>query len=81
MVPGVVGQLGEERPLGASVALAEWVQGINTGERFREPDDEVISVQASQPVRCCQATKDIGGVRRQMLWQAKDRPLGERNCA
>jgi hypothetical protein len=31
-MPGVVGGLGEERPLGAAVALAERVQGAGVGE-------------------------------------------------
>ena len=32
VVPGVVGELGEERPLGAAVALAERVQGVDVSE-------------------------------------------------
>jgi hypothetical protein len=39
-MPGVMGELGEERPLGAAVALAERVQGVDVSE---EPaDSEVV---------------------------------------
>jgi hypothetical protein len=31
-MPGVMGELGEERPLGAAVALAERVQGVDVSE-------------------------------------------------
>jgi hypothetical protein len=50
VVAGVVGELGEERPLGAAVALPERVQGVNVGEEFRGPADELLPVQAAQPV-------------------------------
>jgi len=32
VMPGVVGELREERPLGAAVALAERVQGVDVSE-------------------------------------------------
>ena len=35
-MPGVVGELGEERPLGAAVALAERVQGVDVSEELRD---------------------------------------------
>jgi hypothetical protein len=31
-MPGVMGELGEERPLGTAVALAERVQGVDVSE-------------------------------------------------
>jgi hypothetical protein len=68
VMPGVMGELGEECPLGAAVALAERVQGIDVGEEPGQPGDERVcgpaprsrSAAASRPntsaaydSRCC----------------------------
>ncbi len=50
VMPGVMGELGEERPLGAAVALAERVQGVDVGEEPGQPGDERVAGQAPQPV-------------------------------
>ncbi len=37
MMPGVMRELREERPLGPAVALPERVQGIDVSEKLRQP--------------------------------------------
>ena len=39
-MPGVMGELGEERPLGPAVALAERVQGVDVSEEPGQGGDE-----------------------------------------
>ena len=51
VMPGVVGELGEERPLGAAVALPERVQGVDVSEEPGQAGDERIAGQVPQPVR------------------------------
>lgn len=77
VMPGVMAKLGEKRSLDAAIALTEWVQGIDIGEELRESDDELLTVQAPQSIRCREPAEDIGGVRIQMLRQAEQRPLRE----
>jgi len=72
VVASVVGELGEERPLGTSVAFAERVQGVNVGEELRNPADELLPVQPAQPVRSGQPTEDIGSGSREVLRQNSD---------
>jgi len=79
VVPGVVGELGEEGPLGAAVTLPERVERVDVGEEFRDPADELLAVEPSQPVRGGQPAEDIGGVGSQVLGQAEQRPLRDRN--
>ena len=45
-MPGIMGELGEERPLGAAVALAERVQGVDVGEEPGQGGDERVAGQA-----------------------------------
>jgi hypothetical protein len=40
VMSGVMGELGEKRPLGAAVALAERVQGVDVGEESGQGGDE-----------------------------------------
>jgi hypothetical protein len=51
VMPGVMGELGEECPLGAAVAHAERVQGVDVGEVPGQGGDERVAGQAPQPVR------------------------------
>jgi hypothetical protein len=44
-----MGELGEERPLGAAVALVERVQGVEVSEEPGQPGDERVAGQAPQP--------------------------------
>jgi len=46
VMPGVVGELGEERPLGAAVARAERVQGVDVGE---DPARAVMNGSRARP--------------------------------
>ena len=46
VMPGIVGELGEERPLGAAVALAERVQGVDVSEEPGQAGDERVAGQA-----------------------------------
>jgi hypothetical protein len=43
VMPGVMGKLGEERPLGAAVALAERVQGVDVSEEPGQAGDERVA--------------------------------------
>jgi len=56
-MPGVVGELGEECPLGAAVALAERVQGVDVSEEPGKRGDKRVAGQAPQPVRGAQAAE------------------------
>jgi hypothetical protein len=66
-MPGVAGELGEERPLGAAVARAERVQRVDVGEdparavrngsrarpRSRSAAASRPDTSAAQDTRCC----------------------------
>ena len=43
VMPGVAGELGEERPLGAAVALAERVQGVDVSEEPGQAGDKRVA--------------------------------------
>lgn len=50
VVPGVMGQLGNKRPLPASVSLAEWVQRIDVTQQLGESRDEQFAGQTAEPI-------------------------------
>jgi hypothetical protein len=58
VMPGVVGELGEERSLGAAVALAEWVQAVDVSEEPGQSGDERVAGQARN--RLCRAELRVG---------------------
>lgn len=74
-VAGVMGELGEGRPLGAAVALSEGVQGVNVGQELRDSADELLAVQVAQTVRRRQPAEHIGCGCRQVRRQAEQRPF------
>jgi hypothetical protein len=57
VMPGVMGELGEEGPLSAAVALAERMQGVAVGEEPGQRGDERVAGQSPQPVRCGQPAR------------------------
>ncbi len=71
MMPSVVGELGEEGPLGSAVAFTKRMHRVDVGEEHCELPDEVLTVQAPQSVDRSQPTEDIGGVGTKMLRQAE----------
>ena len=78
VVPGVVGELGEEGTLGTAVAFAERVQGVDVGEEVRELANELVAVQPAQLIGCCQPAEDIPSSCLQVLRQAEQRPFRDR---
>jgi len=58
-MPGVVGELREECPLGAAVALAEGAQGVDVGRSTSQRGDERVAAQASQPVCGSESAKHV----------------------
>jgi len=74
VVPGVVGELGEERPLGAAVSFPERVQRVDVGQEVRHARDELIAGQAAEPVGGGEPAEDVGGGGLQVL-QAEHRPF------
>ena len=45
-MPGIMGELGEERPLGPAVALPEWVQSVDVGKEIRQLTDKRLARQS-----------------------------------
>lgn len=50
VMPGVMGELGDERPLSAAVALPERVQRFEVGQELRQPRAEPRPRQALLPI-------------------------------
>ncbi len=72
-VAGVAGELAEERPLGAAVALAERVQCVDLGEQRREAVEEAVPVKPAQVVRGGEAAEDVAGRVDDLVRQAERR--------
>lgn len=72
-MPGIMGELGEEGPLGAAVALAERVQGVDVSDEPGQGGDECVAGQAPQPVRGGQPAEHVRRVGLQVLRQAEHR--------
>lgn len=71
VVPGVVGELGEEGALGTAVAFAERVEGVDVGEELCELANELVAIQPAQPICRCQSAEDIVSSCLQVLRQAE----------
>ena len=74
-MPGVVRELGEERPLGPAVALPERVQGVDVSEKLRQPGNELLAGQAPQPVSGGEPAEDVSAVGLQMLGRQNTEPF------
>src|SRR5260370_40486173 len=75
VMPGVVRELGEERPLGPAVALPERVQGVDVSEKLRQPGNELLAGQAPQPVSGGEPAEDVSAVGLQMLGSQNTEPF------
>lgn len=53
MVPGIMGELGDERSRRAAVAFSERMHRVHVGEELRYLPYELLAVQATQPVSRC----------------------------
>lgn len=70
-------ELPEERALRATVAVAEWVYGVELGEVVCEPVDERLALKPSQVVFFGEGLEHVSGVRLDVLRQAEDVGLGD----
>ena len=73
----VGGELRDERPLGAAVALPERVQGVDRAEQVRERADEVRVREAAETIRPGEPAEDLLGGGLDPLRQAEQVALAE----